>query len=668
MPVDAPPPTPPAAAAPAAVGPVVVEAARLPPARGEAAFSILTLDPEQLRASDRLDEALAAAPGFSLFRRTSSLGANPTTQGVSLRSFAPSGASRSLVTLDGVPQNDPFGGWVIWTALPAEALAGAELVRGAGAGPYGAGALTGVVALTEHGAAPAMAFNLDGGELGYARVGAMADAPAGPLDLLVVGSAEHSDGWVPELEGRGPADARLSLNDWNVAVRAQSDVAGGVLAVRAGAFDEARGAGLVGAGSTARGEFASATWAAAPQLGGYGWRLQGWARWSDLANASVSVAPGQTGTTPANDEFSTPALGYGFNAAARRAWAGADLELGADVRATSGEDHERFTFSAATHGFTKLRDAGGRAVVAGAYAEADATWGRWLVDAGVRADYWGTADGRLVESLIATGKVTLDQPSPARSGVVPTARAGVRRDLGNGLYLRAAAYAGFRPPTLNELYRPFRVGNNTTEANAALRPERLAGVEAGVGGADGQGAWSLTAFANRLSDAVTNVTLSATPAGTTFQRQNAGTIDAAGLEGEAERRLGDQLDLRVAGDWTWARVNGGTAAPQLTGKRPAQAPRLTLTGGADGRPLSRLTLTAEARYESARFDDDLNTVRLRPGASLDLAARWRVAPGAELYIAADNVADAHIQTAQASDGTFSYDAPRIVRAGLSLRR
>src|SRR5215469_14310738 len=323
MPVDVPPPAPPVAT-------IVVKAARLPPAPGDAAFSILTLGPERLQTRDRLDEALEQAPGFSLFRRTSSLGANPTTQGVSLRSFAPSGASRALVTLDGVPLNDPFGGWVIWTALPAESLTGAELVRGAGAGPYGAGALTGVVALGEQGAAPALAFNVDGGAPGYGRIGAMVDQPTGPLDLLVVGSAEHSDGWIPELEGRGPADDRLSLNDWNVAVRTQPEVGRGVLAVRAGAFDEARSAGLVGAGSNASGEFASATWAAAPPPGGFGGRLQGWARWSNLANSSVSVAPGEAKTTPANDEFSTPALGYGINAALRQAWADADLELGAD--------------------------------------------------------------------------------------------------------------------------------------------------------------------------------------------------------------------------------------------------------------------------------------------------------------------------------------------------
>ncbi|MDP3080085.1 MAG: Plug domain-containing protein, partial [Brevundimonas sp.] len=128
---------------------VVVTAARLPPAAGEAAFSVIRLDGALLDRATRLDEALATVPAVSLFRRTSSLGANPTTQGISLRAIAPSGAGRTLVTLDGVPLNDPFGGWVIWSQVAPESLGGVDIIRGAGAGPYGAGALTGVIALRE---------------------------------------------------------------------------------------------------------------------------------------------------------------------------------------------------------------------------------------------------------------------------------------------------------------------------------------------------------------------------------------------------------------------------------------------------------------------------------------------------------------------------------------
>ena len=51
----------------------------------------------------------ARARGSRCSRRASSLVAHPTTQGVSLRGVGPSGVSRTLVLLDGLPLNDPFG-------------------------------------------------------------------------------------------------------------------------------------------------------------------------------------------------------------------------------------------------------------------------------------------------------------------------------------------------------------------------------------------------------------------------------------------------------------------------------------------------------------------------------------------------------------------------------
>ncbi|HYE41958.1 MAG TPA: TonB-dependent receptor, partial [Caulobacteraceae bacterium] len=95
------PDLPPAPPATTVVEEVVVTAARLPPLQADAAFSVVRLDREDLSEVPRLDEALVRTPGVSLFRRTTSLAANPTTQGVSLRAIAPSGAGRTLVLLDG---------------------------------------------------------------------------------------------------------------------------------------------------------------------------------------------------------------------------------------------------------------------------------------------------------------------------------------------------------------------------------------------------------------------------------------------------------------------------------------------------------------------------------------------------------------------------------------
>src|SRR5690349_21185526 len=164
---------------------VVVYAPRLAPLAGEAAFDAVQVPAAVLRLNPRLDEALANTPGVSPCRRTSSLGANPTTQGLSLRAIAPSGAGRALVTLDGAPQNDPFGGWVIWSALPPEGLAGVNIVRGAGAGPYGAGALTGVVALQERPASEGLqALDVSAGDRSSYRAAAALGGPG----LLITAS------------------------------------------------------------------------------------------------------------------------------------------------------------------------------------------------------------------------------------------------------------------------------------------------------------------------------------------------------------------------------------------------------------------------------------------------------------------------------------------------
>jgi len=664
---------------PPAVETVVVQSARLPPSISDAAFSIVQVNPSAGAAGPRLDEALSAVPGVSLFRRTTSLGANPTTQGISLRGIAGSGAGRALVTLDGVPQNDPFGGWVIWSGLTPEAVSTAQVVRGAGAGPYGAGALTGVIALTE---APAYGYSAEvsAGSRRNGRASAAGGVQNGKLGLFLSASGESTDGWTPVRERRGAADTGLALSTRNVAARVDADLGAATAAVRVAAYDEKRSAGLVYANSRAKGVTGSVTVAAQPAP--LGWRLQGWVRKSDLANSSVSVSADRNTATPANNQYETPSTGWGFNGAVRHTTAGLNLEAGVDVRGTEGESRESFTF---TNGrFVSDRRAGGSALVAGGYLEAAWTNSPWLVAGGLRLDRWSNYDSRRVQRTIATGVVTLNENAPDRSGWVPTARLGIRRDLTPALHLRTAAYAGFRPATLNELHRPFRVGNDVTEANPSLKPERLYGVEAGLGGDAGGVSWSATAFFNRLDDAIGNVTLtgagaiplqgfanltSTVPAGGSLrQRRNAGRVDAYGIEAEAAKDWGDTVRLRTAVAYTNAEVNGLTAAPQLTGLRPAQTPRLTLTAGATWRPIEQLRLEADLRYESARFEDDLNSRRLAPGANIDVRAAWKVTEAAEVFLAMENIGNFDVETGRTADGVVSYGPPRMARVGLTLRR
>lgn len=668
---------------PAALPEVVVTAARLPPAAGDAAFSVVRLDEQVLDRATRLDEALATAPAVSLFRRTSSLGANPTTQGISLRAIAPSGAGRALVTLDGEPLNDPFGGWVIWSQAPPESLESLDIVRGSGAGPYGAGALTGVIALRERDGEGGV-LNASAGARRGRRLAAAATLVQGRVALT--GSAMHdrSDGYVPV---RGPAagaaDSPLDFETRSAAVRA--DIGTGpatAVSLRASIYEEDRGSGLVGARSSASGQGYSATAARTPERNRLGWRAQVWRHESDFANASVAVAPGRAGTTPANDQYATPATGWGGNLALRRAASGTgggrlDWEVGGDARFSEGETQERFRYMGGQ--FTRDRFAGGEASVVGAYAEGVWSGGPWLVAGGLRLDHWENAEGRRLEVDRVTGLPTLDETYRDRSGDVVSARLAVRRDLDARLAVRAAAYSSFRPATLNELHRPFRVGNDLTEANSTLTPETLQGVEAGLAWRGDRTFLGATVFLNRIDDAIVNVTIGVGPGviaalpragfvpagGVLRQRQNAGVIEAVGLELTAEHRLED-VTLVGAVSMTDAEVDGGSAAPQLTGLRPAQAPVVSATAGVDWRAPGRLTLGVRGRYESRRFDDDLNSRVLDPALTLDVRADWEVRAGVVLYVAADNLLDAVVEVSETGDGVAGFGPPRMLRAGVSF--
>jgi outer membrane cobalamin receptor len=126
---------------------VTVTPTRVEQELGDVPASVNVIDRDAIRQSPAViaDDVLRQVPTFSLFRRTSAISANPTAQGVSLRGIGPSGVSRTLVLVDNVPFNDPFGGWVYWTRVPLGGVDRIELVNGSSSSLYGNYAMGGVI-------------------------------------------------------------------------------------------------------------------------------------------------------------------------------------------------------------------------------------------------------------------------------------------------------------------------------------------------------------------------------------------------------------------------------------------------------------------------------------------------------------------------------------------
>src|SRR6478609_9784623 len=141
MPDALPPSSPPA---------IVITGSALPEAKAERVYTVERITQRQIaRApSHELDQLLKDVPGVQLFRRSDSRSGHPTSQGVTLRALGGNASSRALLVLDGVPQADPFGGWVNWPAYDPESLAGIRVVRGGGSVGNGPGALAGTIEMT----------------------------------------------------------------------------------------------------------------------------------------------------------------------------------------------------------------------------------------------------------------------------------------------------------------------------------------------------------------------------------------------------------------------------------------------------------------------------------------------------------------------------------------
>ena len=664
---------------------LLVSARQLSPSLNEPVYATTLISRESLAQSGeaRLDDVLRSVPGFGLFRRQSSRASHPTTQGVTLRGLGPSGAGRTLVQLDGVPQNDPFGGWVDWSRLPSASLETVLITRGGGAGPWGNAALAGVIRLSSR---------ADTGNHGWAEVrgdsAASVDGTvAAQVDLgraQIFGTAHghRSDGvFLIREDRRGPVDVRTA-NRGGWFQGGSHFVLGDDIELSAtGNYSEDRYVNGIGlAVSETRNADGALSLVREGGADDAAWEAHFYIRDGKVSSIFSSVDAARTTAAPSLDQFNVPSQAIGANTIVRVPVAPtATIEAGLDVRAVEGATNERFTYIA--NAFTRLRHAGGAQLVAGGFVE-----GNWqpvpsiTLTAGGRLDRWQQSDGVRTESIIATGVTVRDDVYPDRDGTVGNFRVGVRGDVTPALTLRALGYSGFRIPTLNELYRPFRVGNDITEANPALNPERLRGIEAGV-------EWSAlpmlklsgTIFRNWLNNAVGNITVTTTPGleptlgvlvpagGVLRQRWNVDKIIANGFEGEALWSASDLFDVSVRYLLSAPNITRSVAQPSLEGLKLAQVARHQVVLGAIFRPDACWTFKSELRTSSSQFDDDQNTRLLKGYAAVDLYIDRVLTDNASLFIGVENLLGAEIQAGRSADGVVTVGAPRTVSGGLRVR-
>ena len=656
---------------------IIVTGAGLGPSPGEEVFDSVVIERDRLAgsASNRLEDVLRDVPGFQLFRRSEARSANPTSQGATLRALGGNASSRALLILDGVPQTDPFGGWISWPAYDPQRLGRARVTRGGGAVANGPGALAGTIELESAGPQQLDGF---GGSLAYGSrdsIDMHAGLGLGLGDgfLSIAGAYGRGDGFIPVVEeDRGPVDRPSPYEQASLALRGVAPLGGGIeLQANGLAFRDERERGT--AFSAIRTEGADASL----RLVGKSWSALAYVQTRDFYNSFASVNAARTVATRASEQYAVPSTGLGARLEYRpRVGDSVELRIGGDWRQTEGETRELFSFVAGAG--TRARVAGGRTRTLGAFAEAAWTGEKVTATAGGRLDRWTIAPGFLRERVLATGAVLTDTVFPGRSGWEPSARAGIAWRPTGGWTVRSAAYLGWRMPTLNELYRPFRVGPDATAANAALANERLKGIEAGLDWSRKGARIGATIFLNRLEDAIANVTLGhgpgtfpgvgfVAPGGEFRQRQNLDAIEAKGIELDAGIARGP-WSLSAGYAFVDAEVEASGAALPLDRLRPAQTPRHFLSATLAWRGENEARAALSGRYVGSQFEDDLNAQSLPGAVTFDASAYWPIGRNFGIEARAENMFGARVAAAISGEGVVERATPRAFWIGIRLER
>ena len=657
---------------------------------GEVPVSANIVEKETIRQSPAVvaDDVLRQVPTFSLFRRSSSLSSHPTAQGVSLRGIGPSGVSRTLVLVDGVPFNDPFGGWVYWTRVPLEAVDRIEVIDGSSSSLYGNYGMGGVINIIPTRAGRrSLELKTQYGNHDSPKADVFASDVWGKLGVAVQGSAFDTSGFpIVTAAERGIIDNNAEVNFQNIDGKVDYRVNDRVnFFVRAGYFQEDRVNGKIG-------EVNDTQWTSLS--GGVRVKmpdqsdLQATVFGDDSTFHSTFLAVTAPSATVASRSIVRLATDQNVPTTAIGTMAQWSKPIGVknffsagfDWRHVNGDSLEDVYIATpgapivpptAPATLSLQRNSGGTQDSIGAFFQDVISLNDLVVTLSARVDSWQNRDGHIIETMVSSGLPGAgNRPSlEDRDDTVVNPRAAALYRVSDRVSVWGDIGWGFRAPTLNELYRQFSVGLVRTLANEDLGPERLFGGEAGV---RLEAARNLsvrsTWYDNTVENPISNVTI-----GTNLQqRQNLGRTRIHGWQNDVEMRINPSL--RVTGGYLFniAKVTENDTTPALVGLYLPQVPKHRGSVSMTYSNPRYLTVAATGTFFGRQYDDDLNQ-RTKPGETepglppygvLDLSVLRDFGRNIEVFFGVQNLFDQeyYVMLLPTTTGT-----PRLVNGGVRVR-
>ncbi len=552
---------------------VTVSITRTESRLSETPASVVVLDRETLdtTAAQTVDDTLRQIAGFTLFRRSSSKTSNPTTQGANLRGLAGSGAARAAVLLDGLSLNDAFGGWTFWSRVPQIAVVQAEVLRGGASAFYGDQGLSGAVNLRTKTFAekPVFSFQTSAGTQRTFDGSIFTAYGKRGWNFALALESFQTAGYIPTAENeRGAVDTRANSrhNNGILTIEKRFDAetqrhgdaddlsvppasAGGLsfdgrIFLKTNIFGERRDNGTsLTSNRTYFRQLALGADFSGEKTGAFQFRFFGEKQVYDQKFSAISNS---RNTENLSRIQRVPSQNFGANLFWTKVF-GVNhvVSSSAEFRSVKGfSDETIFVNNRAS----SLVGSGGNQQIFGVFIQ-----DVWRVSEklnlsfGWRFDFWENTDALSSTRTLSNNQTnTIAFPDRKENAFSP--RIAALYQINRNFSFVASYAKSFRAPTLNELYRAFRVGNVLTLANENLKSERADTFETGLNFAGFAGKLSLRGnfFLTEVSRPVGSITLTTAPNLITRQRQNVGKTRARGVELLLGWREARRRDVAVA--------------------------------------------------------------------------------------------------------------------------
>lgn len=630
---------------------VVVTASRTARPAREVAATVNVMPRAVIRTSPArtTDDLLRQLPEVELPRTSSTV--SGAEEIVSLRG---ADEGRTLVLLDGVPLNDPWGEWVQWNRAPRSQLDRVEVLEGGGSALYGNYAMGGVISMFSR-PITRNAYDVSAslGSRGATELSAYGSGVTGPLGYSLSADYGGGGGYITlRPDQRGPIDERSQVIRRSVNGRAEWTGGPGSIFADVDYFTDDRALGTPLTQPNHRTILGGTLGADLATPGNGSLQARVYAQNQGYLSNSSSVNATRTSELPLVQQ-DVPSHDLGGSVQwSRAAGLFETIGVGADFRHMSGRMNEVVYGDGTIAG---TRTAGGSQDVGGLFAQGVLAPTEPLrVELSARVDGWRSVSGSRLDATVTPSTLA---SYPDRSNAAFAPRVGVRYAITHALTVRGSFYQAFRAPTLSEEYRTFYSGPNVFVGNPALTPEHLTGYDAGV---DWQPAGIFearaTLFWNRYRDLDDFTFQHAGPntGGITLQRENLGRATANGGEAELALHPIDPLVIAASYDYDGARAVA-TGAPVSRVPLQRASTRVSWTS-------LRGAASAIVRYEG--INHALGGMTMSPYTVVDVDARHEIVRGTELFVGVENLFD-RPYTANWTGPLEQLGLPRTVRVGIA---